>query len=70
MLIISQACISATTHMFTSESKMSEKSSDTGLISEPIDVLVDAIIGLLEQSTAYLRSVANLAFTLLSSIVQ
>src|SRR5882762_6470003 len=39
-------------------------------VSEPIDVFVDSIIGLLEQSTAYLRSVANQAFSLLSSAVQ
>lgn len=33
----------------------------------PIDVFVDIIIGYLEQSTAYLRAVANQVFTLMSS---
>ena len=62
--------------MFASGGKKSKKlripsdHADAGFISEPIDVLVDAIIGLLEQSTAYLRSVANQAFSLLSGAVQ
>jgi DNA polymerase phi len=57
----------------SNKSKKARKSSvDTDMesVSEPIDVLVDSIIGLLEQSTAYLRSVANQAFSLLSSAVQ
>jgi DNA polymerase phi len=71
-----QACIDATTRMFASGSKKNKKSrkstdqTDAEPTSEPIDVLVDSIIGLLEQSTAYLRSVANQAFSLLSSAVQ
>jgi len=61
--------------MFASGSKKSKKSRksdpmDTDLIPESIDVLVDSIIGLLEQSTAYLRAVANQAFSLLSSVMQ
>lgn len=44
-----------------------EDNSD--LESEPVDILVDAIIGCLEHSTAYLRAVANQAFALLSDAV-
>jgi DNA polymerase phi len=74
-LIIYQACVNATTRMFASGSKKTKKSrksdpTDADLIPESIDVLVDSIIGLLEQSTAYLRAVANLAFSLLSSAMQ
>jgi DNA polymerase phi len=35
-----------------------------------IDVLVDTIIGFLEESTAYMRAVANQVFTLLSVAVE
>lgn len=38
--------------------------------AEPVDVLVDSIIGMLEQSTAYLRTVANQVFSLLSGSVK
>ena len=33
---------------------------------EPVDILVDTIIGFLEKSTAYLRTVGNQVFSLLS----
>lgn len=62
--------------MFASSNKKSKKSrmssdpTDAEPIPEPIDILVDSIIGLLEQSMAYLRAVANQAFSLLSSTVQ
>jgi DNA polymerase phi len=59
--------------MFTPKSKngkTSQKSSNVESASEPIDILVDSVIGFLEQSTAYLRSVGNLAFSLLSGAVQ
>jgi DNA polymerase phi len=36
----------------------------------PIDVLVDIIIGFLEKSTAYMRTVGNQVFSLLSGSVQ
>lgn len=36
----------------------------------PVDVLVDTLIGFLEQATAYMRAVANQVFTLLSGSVQ
>jgi DNA polymerase phi len=77
MLRIHQACIGATTRMFAPDSKnchhARKSSRDADVVesvSEPIDVLVDSIIGFLDQSTAYLRSVANQAFSLLSSAVQ
>jgi len=34
---------------------------------EPVDVIVDTIIGFLEKSTAYMRTVGNQVFSLLSS---
>ncbi|KAF8894690.1 hypothetical protein BD779DRAFT_1609359 [Infundibulicybe gibba] len=37
---------------------------------EPVDVLVDSIIGFLEKSTAYMRTIGNQVFTLLSESVQ
>ena len=37
---------------------------------EPVDVLVDNVIGFLEQATAYMRSVANQVFGLLSGSVK
>jgi DNA polymerase phi len=37
---------------------------------EPIDVLVDVIIGCLEKGTAFMRVVGNRSFSLLSSAVK
>ena len=37
---------------------------------QPIDVLTDVIIGFLEASTAYMRTIANQAFGYLSSLVK
>lgn len=37
---------------------------------EPVDVLVDTVIGFLEQATAYMRAVANQVFSLLSESVR
>jgi DNA polymerase phi len=37
---------------------------------EPVDVLVDTIIGFLDKSTAYLRTIGNQVFSLLSGSVQ
>lgn len=37
---------------------------------EPVDVFVDTIIGFLEKSTAYMRTVGNQVFALLSGAVQ
>ena len=56
--------------MFASdEGKSSQQSlSDVGVEEnvEPVDILVDSVIGMLEQSTTYLRTVANQVFSLLS----
>jgi DNA polymerase phi len=37
---------------------------------EPVDILVDTIIGFLEKSTAYIRTVGNQVFSLLSASVK
>ncbi len=39
-------------------------------VPEPVDVLVDTVIGFLEQATAYMRAVANQVFSLLSDSVR
>ena len=56
--------------MFASNRKKGSQQSPSDGDAEgdvqPVDVLVDSIIGMLEQSTAYLRVVANQVFTLLS----
>ena len=41
-----------------------------GVTDEPVDVLVDTIIGFLEKSTAYSRTVGNQVFSLLSGSVK
>jgi DNA polymerase phi len=48
--------------------KSKELSED--LTDEPVDILVDTIIGFLEKSTAYLRTVGNQGFSLLSGSVK
>ncbi|KII88994.1 hypothetical protein PLICRDRAFT_108863 [Plicaturopsis crispa FD-325 SS-3] len=71
-----ESCIDGATRMFPSKkSKKSRKSTggDADMESappEPIDVLVDTIIGFLEKSTAYMRTVSNQVFSLLSSSVK
>lgn len=37
---------------------------------EPVDVLVDTIIGFLEKSTAYMRTIGNQVFSLLSGSIK
>lgn len=54
----------------TKKSKMARKSEGAEGESEPVDVLVDVVIGFLDQATAYMRAVANQVFTLLSGSVQ
>jgi DNA polymerase phi len=39
-------------------------------VHEPVDILVDTIIGFLEKSTAYLKTTANQVFVLLSGSVK
>ncbi len=48
--------------------KVREDSTDAPL--EPVDIMVDTIIGFLEKSTAYMRAVGNQVFALISSSVQ
>lgn len=74
ILIVHQVCIDAITRMFVPNNKNKRKSrkssNDAESASEPIDILIDTIIGFLEQSTAYLRSMGNHAFSLLSGVVE
>lgn len=48
--------------------KSAADSDESG--AEPVDVFVDTIIGFLEKSTAYMRTVGNQVFALLSGAVQ
>ena len=48
--------------------KTKEPSED--VTDEPVDILVDTIIGFLEKSTAYIRTVGNQVFSLLSGSVK
>ncbi|KXN82577.1 DNA polymerase V [Leucoagaricus sp. SymC.cos] len=67
-----EACINGTMRMFPEgkkkkkqkESKKTEKEVEDA--HEPVDILVDTIIGFLERSTAYLKTTANQVFSLLS----
>ncbi|KAJ7470617.1 DNA polymerase phi-domain-containing protein [Mycena latifolia] len=69
-------CLDASTRMFFSNKKSKSKkaqkvaqdSEDAPL--EPVDVMVDTIIGFLEKSTAYMRTVGNQVFSLISRSVQ
>ncbi|KAF7338414.1 hypothetical protein MVEN_02067200 [Mycena venus] len=75
-LIVLKDCIDASTRMFFSAKKgkskkaqkVAEDSADAPL--EPVDIMVDTIIGFLEKSTAYMRAVGNQVFYLISSSVQ
>jgi DNA polymerase phi len=44
--------------------------SDAEPLAEPVDVIVDTIIGYLEKSTGYMRTVGNEVFGLLSGVVK
>ena len=50
------------------DKKTKEFSED--MADEPVDIFVDTIIGFLEKSTAYLRTVGNQVFSLLSGSVK
>lgn len=50
------------------DKKTKEFSED--MADEPVDIFVDTIIGFLEKSTAYLRTVGNQVFCLLSGSVK
>lgn len=72
-----QATHEATSKMFSSEKppKKSKKSkAQSTTLSEdeplPIDILVDVIIGFLENASAFTRSAANESFSRVTSAVQ
>jgi DNA polymerase phi len=70
-----QTCIDATSRMFLSDGKKKKekKANDTTneeAADEPVDVLVDTVIGFLEKSTAYMRTVGNQVFSLLAGSVK
>ncbi|KJA27489.1 hypothetical protein HYPSUDRAFT_35394 [Hypholoma sublateritium FD-334 SS-4] len=52
--------------------KKSKQAEDTHeeAMEEPVDVLVDTIIGFLEESTSYMRTIGNEVFSLLSGSVK
>lgn len=54
----------------TKKSKKARKPEGAEGEPEPVDVLVDVVIGFLDQATAYMRTVANQVFALLSGSVQ
>lgn len=74
MFIQIQACIDGVVRFVPSgkKGKKSQRSDDGTDESapEPIDLLVDLIIGFMEKSTAYLRTIGNQAFALLSDAVK
>ncbi|KAJ7694223.1 DNA polymerase phi-domain-containing protein [Mycena rosella] len=69
-------CLDASTRMFfptkKSKSKKAQKAAEDpdDAPLEPVDVMVDTIIGFLEKSTAYMRTIGNQVFSLISSSVQ
>ncbi|KAG5647160.1 hypothetical protein DXG03_001115 [Asterophora parasitica] len=71
-----EACIDGATRMFPAPAKKGKKSRKSAAAEtdeaalEPVDVFVDTIIGFLEKSTAYMRTVGNQVFALLSGTVQ
>ncbi|RDX52694.1 hypothetical protein OH76DRAFT_1399938 [Lentinus brumalis] len=71
-------CLDGASRLFPAENKKGKKGrksmgEDKGKdkeLPEPVDVLVDTVIGFLEKGTAYLRAAANQVFALLSGSVQ
>lgn len=55
--------------MFPEKKKKSKKEKVETTDPEPIDILVDVIIGFMERSTNYLRTVGSQVFGLLSESV-
>ncbi|KAF5365721.1 hypothetical protein D9758_003270 [Tetrapyrgos nigripes] len=62
-----QTCVEACTRMFLGKSKKKGRKSDIAESSEdvpePVDMLVDIIIGFMEKSTAYLRTIGKHVFS-------
>lgn len=52
------------------KSKKAAKVDDDNEALDPIDGLIDIIIGLLEKPTGYLRTIANQAFASLTPLVK
>jgi hypothetical protein len=71
-----QSCIDSASHLFQpSTEKLDELESPRNdelqqPPPEPIDVLVDTIIGCLEKGTAFMRAVGIRSFSLLSGVVK
>ncbi|KAF7295052.1 hypothetical protein MIND_01043400 [Mycena indigotica] len=72
-----EECVEACTRLFAPPKKVKSKKNKKAStdepqsdLPEPIDIVVDTIIGFLEKSTAFLRVVGNQAFTLISSSVR
>jgi len=70
-----QSCIDATSRMLLSDGKKKKGKKPKGTTNEantdePVDVLVDTVIGFLEKSTAYMRTVGNQVFSLLAGSVK
>ncbi|KAI6103557.1 DNA polymerase phi-domain-containing protein [Pisolithus sp. B1] len=69
-----ESCLSAASRMFASKKSSKKKSEQSALPAddepEPIDVLVDLLIGYLENASAYTRSVANEAFSRVTGAAQ
>ncbi|KAI5982996.1 DNA polymerase phi-domain-containing protein [Pisolithus marmoratus] len=69
-----EACLGAASRMFASKRSSKKKSQQSTLPaddeSEPIAILVDLLIGYLENASAYTRSVANEAFSHVTGAVQ
>ncbi|KAJ7582854.1 DNA polymerase phi-domain-containing protein [Mycena floridula] len=63
-----QACTQAAKRMFSNKTKARTSSDEAEPL--PVDVMVDVIIGFLEKSTAYMKTMANHVFALLSSSVE
>lgn len=74
LILIMQACLDGVVEAFPSERKGKEQKStidaEPEVKSAPVDILVDIVIGLLEQSTSYTRVVANQVFSMLTGLVQ
>lgn len=70
-----ESCVDGASRMFPVESKKAKKArkatsgatqEEDADAPEPVDVLVDTVIGFLEKATAYMRAVANQVFALLA----
>ncbi|KAM5542581.1 hypothetical protein V8D89_003542 [Ganoderma adspersum] len=74
-------CLDGASRMFPAEAKKGKKGRKSSgapaeekgkekEVPEPVDVLVDTVIGFLEKGTAYVRAVANQVFALFAGAVQ